>query len=373
MSVDVSSLSGKGKRSLTRADVEELLRQAGSSERLRLAGENISGSNLSNLNLSRANLMKADLSGADLRGTDLSRVNLVRANLSGANLSDANLNGANLAGANLSRADLSRADLSRADLSRANLSNANLTKIRIADTKFSLGPELLENLKMTDALQESNQPEKEVGPALRMRIQEELLTVQHLSAMLNTFTSLYVKMWLLQQGRFDDFIHYTEHKDRRFEEEANLLIAELKYNSPADIKFRLDLSPKAIIEALQMLIDMITQAKLRREAVEEENRSKKLDNQLKEETIKKERLNNADHTFETIQRAAAMIEKLYPGLDEEKKDIVLQSLTKDILQLAGDKTLEVSLLLPPAGPQRQSSQTSLQGLMLDTGTLLMRE
>jgi hypothetical protein len=212
--------------------------------------------------------------------------------------------------------------------------------------------------------QGNNEPEKEtegkeVGPALRLRIQEEPLTVQHLSATLDAFTSLYTKMWLLQQGRFDDFVRYTEHKDRRFEEEVNLLIAELKYNSPLNIKFSLP-DPKSLIEALQMLVDMLSQKELRKQAMEEDVRSKNLDNQLKEEAVKKERLKNADHLFKTTLQAAAMVEKLYPGLDKEKKDIAVQSLMKDILQLAGDQTLEISLLLPPTTPQQQNNQINLQ-------------
>ncbi len=465
MSIYGGLLSGRGKQSLTRADVEELLRQAGSSENLRLAGEDISGSNLgglylsgadlsdallSNTNLINANLSRADLSNtnlssgilinanlsrADLRYANLSNANLSRADLSNANLSNANLSnatnlsGANLSGADLSRANLSGADLSGADLSRddlsraglsganlgsanlsgtnlssailsgadlsganlsganlnsailietnlsganlsganlssanlvrANLSSADLTRVRILDTTFTLSPDLLQNLKMTTALQESEKLEKGVGPVLRLRIQEESLTIQHLSATLDAFKSLYTKMWLLQQERFDDFVRYTEHRDRRFEEEANLLISELKYNSPLNIKFPLP-NPKSLVEALQMLVDIIPHSKLRKQGVEEEIYSKKLDNQLKEEVVKKERLNNADHMLETMQRAAAMVEKLSPGLDKERKDIAVQSLMKDILQLAGDQTLEVSLLLPSTVPQQQNIQVSLQ-------------
>ena len=64
---------------LTRADVEALLQQAGSSERLVLHARNLHGADLTNLRLAGA-----DLSGADLSGAYLSGANLSRADLSGA-------------------------------------------------------------------------------------------------------------------------------------------------------------------------------------------------------------------------------------------------------------------------------------------------
>jgi hypothetical protein len=47
-------------------------------------------------------------------------------------------------------------------------------------------------------------------------------------------------------------------------------------------------------------------------------------------------------------------------LDKERKDIAVQSLMKDILLLAGDQTLEISLLLSPVVSQQQNTQVSLQ-------------
>jgi uncharacterized protein YjbI with pentapeptide repeats len=398
MSVYPDPFSGKDRQPLARADVEERLRQAGSGQNLRLAGEDLSGSDLSYLGLAGADLSRTDLRGADLSSADLSGTNLsgadlsrtilnnanlgnanlrgaslseaflkgtnlreadlsgasligaelssavlVRANLIGTNLIGADLNGAELSSANLSSANLIGADLSSANLSgavlhRANLSSANLygailDRADLNGAILSVANLSGANLDRAALSVVPGRPiglkelEKEASPALRLRIKEEPLTIRHLLATLEAFTSLYVKMWLLQQGRFDDFVRYTEHKDRRFEEEANLLVAELEYYSPTYVKFDVDLSPQAVVEVVQMLIDTITQAKLWK--------------QLKDADAKKERLSNLDYIL-------AIIEKLYPGLDEEKKHTVLQSLMKDILQLAGDQTLEITLLLPPS-------------------------
>jgi uncharacterized protein YjbI with pentapeptide repeats len=349
-----------------------------------LSGANLRGANLYNANLRGANLYNASLRGANLNGANLSATKLDRGrldllnkilpglDLSGADLSGANLRGANLRGANLSKANLSGANLNGANLSKANLSGANLNGANLSEANLSrlileLGSlslkkglkDILRNMGAIIEEPTKTTPERaNFDAAIRIRIEEEPLTTRHLSATLDTFTSLYVKMWLLQQGRFNDFIQYTEHKDHRFEEEANLLIAELKYNSPVDIKLILDV--KAIAEAFQTIFDTFTQARQRKQAKEEENRSKDLDNQLKEEAVKNARLDNVDHMLETTKRVAKMIEKLQPGLDEEKKIIALQSLMKDILPLAMDPALEISLLLPSTPHQYQNSQISIK-------------
>lgn len=79
MNTDVHSITDKEDKPLTRAEVETLLHEAGSSDKLRLTGLNLKGIDLTNFNLTRANLSGANLSGANLSG----------ANLSGANLSEA--------------------------------------------------------------------------------------------------------------------------------------------------------------------------------------------------------------------------------------------------------------------------------------------
>lgn len=372
-----NNLTGWGKRRLTRADVEQKLRQVENSRELDLQGENISHGDLSHLTLSKANLSNADLSytnlsethldeanlsGANLRGAVLTKAILQKAilqkadlngaKLTGANLSKANLSNVNLSGANLSNVDLSNADLSNVNLSGANLEFANLrfvnlkfatlSKTRRIGTDF-FGADLTgihpAHIKTEILNKEQRQQRSEATTTLHIRIEEEPLTAPHLAETLDTLTSLYVKMWLLQQGRFDDFFQYTESKDRRFEEEAHLLIAELKYNSPADIKFNIDLSPKSFVESLQMLIDLIALRKHRKRAEE-----------LK---LAKEQISVLDQSLETAKR---IVETIAPGLDEHQKGLAIQSVLADLHKLAQDPTLDISLTIAALAPQPQYKQ-----------------
>jgi len=368
MSISSDTLTGRDKRPLTRADVEERLRMAGRSERLDLTGENIiggdlsnldlSGAKLSNANLSRANLSKANLSGVNLHNADLSGANLSGADLSGANLreanlapsafgrailNNANLSGADLRGANFNRAYLSEANLSGADLRGTNLRAAHLVGADLSGTypdEADLTHAILDNVRYGKSIFDDIKYRKvEAISNLHIRIEEEPLTASHLSETLNTFISLYAKMWLLQQGRFDDFLRYTESKDRQLEEEAHLLIAELKYNSPADIKFNIDISPKSFVEALQMLIDLIVLRKQRQRAEE-----------LK---LARERMSVLDQSLETAKH---IVETIAPGLDEHQKGIAIQSVLSDLHKLAQDPTLEISLTIAPLALQSQYKQ-----------------
>ena len=165
MSIDIHAKTDKEDQPLTRIDVERLLFEAGSPDKLNLSGQNmkeidfteitLTGANLSGANLSRADLRGVDLkdtsfdsspnlSAADLSGVDLSRskngnlngIILDYANLSGANLSgiwliNASLYEANLQKANMSETDLSWANLQKADLSGADLSGAYLGKVKL--------------------------------------------------------------------------------------------------------------------------------------------------------------------------------------------------------------------------------------------------
>ena len=169
MSFEPEEISLKLDKSLTRADVENLLEQQGDSQKLNLSGLNLSvvdfaemdlsgaafayahlnGANLLNANLENTNLNSARLNGvkgrrarlntADLANASLIEAKLEEASFSGSLLSKANFSGAdlrraNFAAANLSEANLSEANLSEANLSEANLSQANLSRADLRDT-----------------------------------------------------------------------------------------------------------------------------------------------------------------------------------------------------------------------------------------------
>ena len=69
---------------LTREDVEGLLEEAGSPERLDLSGQNLAGADLRGINLTGANLHGADLHGANLSRADLTGARVTQEQLQNA-------------------------------------------------------------------------------------------------------------------------------------------------------------------------------------------------------------------------------------------------------------------------------------------------
>ena len=243
MNTDVHSKVDEEDGPLTRADVENLLREAGSTDKLKLIGLNLRGINLTSFNLERADLTGANLWGADLTGASLWGANLYGARLWGANLrrailGDANLTGADLSGAylrrailgdaNLSRADLRGADLSYADLRGASLTGADLRGAYLRRANLE-GADLegadLEgaNLKEAVGLNKSDKmhisAEEDIS-IFRIRIVEEPLTPHNLTSTISAITELSTKCWLIAKGRLSDLIEYMQTHDVRFIEES---------------------------------------------------------------------------------------------------------------------------------------------------------
>src|SRR5438552_3736030 len=81
MSIDVHSKVDKEDKPLTRADVERLLHEVESSDKLNLSGQNLEGIDLRSFKLAQSDLRGAELRGADLRGVDLWGADLRGANL----------------------------------------------------------------------------------------------------------------------------------------------------------------------------------------------------------------------------------------------------------------------------------------------------
>jgi hypothetical protein len=119
MSSESPSGAGSPPSSLTRADIELLLRREQPAAPVDLSFQNLQHCNLSYLDLQGANLRGANLQGANLRGAMLSRADLREANLSGADLNGTDLRHAVLRGANLQGADLSTAQLYGPELREA--------------------------------------------------------------------------------------------------------------------------------------------------------------------------------------------------------------------------------------------------------------
>ena len=311
MNINTQETKVQRDQPLTRTDIERILHDIGSSNKLtlqrenmanidlkgfRLSGADLSGANLSGAdltlaNLSGANLSGANLSGANLSGVDLSGANLSGANLSGANLSEvylcgvfsgadlsgADLSGANLSGADLSEANLSDTNLSGVDLSRVNLSGVDLSRVNLSSTNLS-GADLIDS-DFTDAikplfqqqflgsgardLDNPHEKAESTTSTLRITIIEEPLTPYNLAAILSALTELYTKLWLISKGRFADLIEYTQTHDTRFAVEAGLIITKVTYNSPFNMDWKVDLTATGVADALVTAIDGIGQRKER--------------------------------------------------------------------------------------------------------------
>ena len=315
---------------------------------------NLSGANLSEAYLIRAYLIEADLSGANLIGANLSGANLIGANLIGANLSGADLSEADLSGADLSEADLSGADLSEADLSEADLSGADLSEADLSEADLSGA-----NVNNVIGFPKPQSIDQATTPGLDLRIIEEPLTLQHLADTLDSLIRLYVKLWLLEQQRFDDFVRYSAERDRSLEAEVSLPIAEMTYNSPWKGKINLDLSPKGVVEALQELVEMIAHFQIRKDVAKANLLSDQLNNQLKQEELKQARLTTIERAFGTLEQGSMLLDKLSPGLSEEQKMIALQSLAKEVLPLASDETLEMTVIFPLPAEKQKAAGTTL--------------
>lgn len=398
MNTSTNASQGKDRLPLTRADVLERFQQASvAGTQLNLANETLRGSDLSALDLGHANLNGADLYGADLshvkirnaqfNGANLNEARLIEADLSGADLSHAKLRSAKLMGADLSHAKLRNAqidgadlrmarlmgadlsgadlrmarlmgaDLSGADLSGANLHFASLNGANLGGARFMEADLSYANLSETDL------SKAELGGAilrdviianpimigktitLQVRLEDETFSHQHLVETIATFRSLLTKLWLLQQGRMEDFERYTQERKLPSEREVPLDI-RFSVNSPANIHFNFDWSPKALVEALQQLVDTFLFWEQRR-------RKGELDLIAQRLQIADQELHIKEKSLELAQR---LVEAVAPHLTDEQKGTAIQSVFKDIYLAAQDPTLETSLL-PPQTPTPQVTVT----------------
>ncbi len=322
MSMSNKTLTDRGKRPLTRADVEARLQQAGSSRHLDLAGEEITKSDLSHLDLSGANLSEANLSEANLSGAILIGANLSGATLTGADFSEAILIGATLTGA--VGADFSGAILASTKLSYPILTSATLNAIRtdlshamfdqVRSSTVPSAKEAAPSRRISDAQKTG------ASAALRIRVKEEPRGATHLAETLEAFISLSVKLWLLGQGRFDDVLGYTEGKDRRFEEEALLLMEARNETAPAPITLELDGTPPSLGEALHLLVELMAWRRQR--------------GQVAIMDRSQERMN----VLETAER---IVEQIAPERDERQKELARDSILADLRTLTQDLTLEI--------------------------------
>jgi hypothetical protein len=220
---------------------------------------------------------------------------------------------------------------------------------------------------------------------LRIRITEMPLTPQNLTTIVTALTELYTKCWLIVRRRFADLIEYAQTRDRRFVDEASLVISKVMQNSPLNIDLKMDASPQGLMIALGTGIDAITMAPHRIASAALENQTKELANKLKAlETqseladksqarmiaaqkaeldkqtalleIEKQRLELMARRLEVekmridyaLQIAGNMMNFLHPNADEETRTLLIQTLMTTLLQLGEAKGLELVYPMPLA-------------------------
>jgi hypothetical protein len=217
--------------------------------------------------------------------------------------------------------------------------------------------------------------------SIRILVLEEPLTAQNLATIITALTELYTKCWLIAKGRFADLSTYTLTHSARFAEEANLIINDIIHNSP--FSFDLSLNPESVAKAVQIAIDSVSLAGVRKQEAELEIKAKELETKLKEQEakaaqkdkeqarqleaqkaelerqrdlleIEKQQLEIEKQRFElqanrisyAIKTAGEMVDLLNPGMDAATKAMNVQLLIPNLLQLANGKGLELGLPAP---------------------------
>jgi uncharacterized protein YjbI with pentapeptide repeats len=313
MDIDVQRITAQRDKPLTRADIERLLHEVGSSNKLNLSSQNMVGIDLAKFKLTGADLSGADLSGAGLRGT----------NLSGAIMSE---------------------------FEREQLRNRGI-------------------LDLDDPYAETTSSTS----TLRIRIIEEPLTPYNLTTIISALTELSTKYWLIAKGRFAELIEYTQTHNVRFAEEAGLVITSVTYNSPLDITLGSpNFDSKNIADAVITTIDDITQRKAKLEKAELENQAKaqeiKLVQQKAEQVQQMAALEREKQALEREKQRLALLQQqldlqkkgieyalkiakktvdlLHPNADDATKSMIIQAILPNILQLQNGKGLVLALPVP---------------------------
>ena len=206
----------------------------------------------------------------------------------------------------------------------------------------------------------------------QIRITEEPLTAQNFTTIISTLTELHTKAWLIQQGRFSDLINYAQTHDIRFTKEANLTIGKLAHNSPTLVELILNPTTLAaaagavvtLTGALKIAIDNVGQTSLRfkekeldiemrkqeaqraqqtaAQQAEQERQKAQLEIEKQRLEIEKQRLEVEKNRVEVaLETASKMIDALRPGIDMEKKGMLVQALLPTLLQLSTTEGLEL--------------------------------
>ena len=282
---------------------------------------------------------------------------------------------------------IGRGDLVRVEMSTYDLSKGLITDVIMQKPSVLESPSILD-----DGRAKANSVNTDAFTVLRFRLLEEPLTARNLTAALTTTIRLHTKCWLISQQRYTDLVRYSQTYDPKLEEEAHLIIAKIRHNSPADI--RMDISPQGVAEALTTAIDGIAhsreryrEAALHNAALEAEIRQKEqaaqaviadqeqarhiaagqavleqqraelerekavLDIQRQQIEIQKAQLDlEVQRVNQALELAGKMVDLLQPDLDRAGRAMLIQTLLPDVLQLGAIQGLQRLALPSSAKP-----------------------
>ena len=129
-------------------------------------------------------------------------------------------------------------------------------------------------------------------------------------------SEFYTQFWLIKQGRFDDLAKYTRTQDRRFVEEANLVIDNLISNSPALITLLTD--PGTVTGVVTTTVTLAVGLQKVVDAWET-HQEKKLEREQKK--------------LEMVKMLVEFANTLRPGIDEQTRVIIMKAMTSSCLKL----------------------------------------
>lgn len=262
------------------------------------------------------------------------------------------------------------------DTRRANKARLNVARKRIAAMKSGEQVSNINQQTLTQVDSTSLNEETVKSTILSIRISQEPLTAQNLSTIISALTELHTKCWLIAQGRFAELSNYTQTHSARYSEEADLVITDIIHNSP--FNFDLSINPESVAKAMQLAIDSVSLAGLRKQEAELTIKAQELEMKLKQQEaqavqdekeqtrqvealkaelerqkmlleIEREQLEIEKQRFElqayrigyALKTAREMVDLLHPGLDDATKAMAAQQVIPNLLQLANGKGLEL--------------------------------
>lgn len=240
---------------------------------------------------------------------------------------------------------------------------------------------LLRDLKTTSVESSIDQEEQGTEPlaedvAFRIRVVEEPLSAQNLTMIISALTELSTKCWLIAKGRFADLIEYTQTRNGRFAEEAQIVVGKVTHSSPWNMDWKIDISAPSVADGLAKGIDAITQRDQRKQEKELENQARELELQLQKQHVhqdsetalieqerqrlelEKQRLDIQEKRLElqekrlelqkkefldALEIAGMMVDLSHPGADPATRAMEIQALLPNVIQLQQARGFELAL------------------------------